>query len=104
MVQVTIQQFLAALAIGSALLGFWVALRFPDRGPASIAQALLHVGMSMGLGWAAAIALDTLVGFGRTVAFVAIFCLLVPALTYTFLSAAWVMRIATEMFGRYRNN
>lgn len=102
--QLTIPQFLAGLAIGSALIGFWIALRFPERGPSNFAHALVHVFASMACGWAAAGALTAFVAFGKAAAFVAIFGVLLPALAYTFLAAAWIMRLATEMIGRYRNN
>ena len=49
----SIQEFLVALAVGSALIGFWVAMRFPDRTPQNMAKALLHVFVSFGVGWGA---------------------------------------------------
>src|SRR5712691_9428236 len=76
---VTIQQFLAGLAAGSGLIGFWIALRFPDRGPKTIGFALFHVMASFAVGWAAAGALVIFVGFGRTAAFAGVFGLVLPA-------------------------
>lgn len=102
-VHVSVQEFLAALAVGSAVIGFWVAARFPDRTPENMRRALLHLFISFGLGWAAADALSALTVYGKTVAFCAIFGLVMPALAYTFLAGAWFLRLAHGMFGRYGN-
>ena len=99
----SIQQFLAALAVGSALVGFWVAVRFPERTPESMARALLHVMLSFAVGWAAADGLATLTAYGKTAAFAAIFGLVMPALAYTFLAGAWVLKLAHGMFRSYGN-
>lgn len=101
LVHLSIQEFLAALATGSALVGFWVAMRFPDRAPENMARALMHVLLSFGVGWAAADALTALVAYGKPAAFAAIFGLLLPALAYTFLAGAWFLKLAHGMFSRY---
>ena len=97
----TIPEFLLALATGSALVGFWVAVRFPDRGPESIARALMHVLLSFGIGWAAADALTSLTAYGKTAAFAGIFGFVFPALAYTFLAGAWFLQLVAGMFARY---
>ena len=99
----TIQQFLVGLAVGSALIGFWVALRFPERAPDNFGIALIHVFASFAVGWAAASALATLVGFGKTVAFIAIFGLVLPALAYTFLAGAWFLKLAHGMISQHKH-
>jgi hypothetical protein len=99
----SIQQFLAALATGSAVIGFWVALRFPDRAPENMARALLHVILSFAVGWAAAGALATLTTYGETATFGAIFGLVMPALAYTFLAGAWFLKLAHGMLSSYGN-
>jgi hypothetical protein len=101
MLHLSIPGFLAALVIGSALIGFWLAVRFPDRTPEDFARALLHVFLSFGLGWAAADALTTVTTYGRTPAFFAIFLLVLPALAYTFLAGAWFLKLAHGMFSQY---
>ena len=94
----SIQQFLAALAVGSALIGFWIAVRFPERTPENMARALLHVMLSFGLGWAAADGLTALTAYGKTAAFAGVFGLVMPALAYTFLAGAWFLKLAHGMF------
>jgi hypothetical protein len=98
---VSVPEFLAALAVGSALIGFWVAIRFPDRTPENIARVLLHLFLSFGLGWAAANALAALTAYGKMAAFGAIFGLVMPALAYTFLAGAWFLKLVHGMFSRY---
>lgn len=102
-VHVSIPEFLAGLAVGSALVGFWVAIRFPDRTPENMARALLHLFVSFGLGWAAADALTALTAYGKTAVFGAIFGLVMPALAYTFLAGAWFLKLAHGMFRSYGN-
>jgi hypothetical protein len=101
--QMTIPQFLVGLAVGSALIGFWIALRFPDRGPTTIHFALFHVMASFAVGWAAADALATIAGFGTRAAFAAIFGLVLPALAYTFLAGAWFLKLAHGMISAHRH-
>jgi hypothetical protein len=98
----TIQQFLVGLAVGSALIGFWIALRFPDRGPTTFHFALFHVMASFAIGWAAANALATIAGYGTTAAFTAIFGLVLPALAYTFLAGAWFLKLAHSQISHHR--
>jgi hypothetical protein len=95
--------FLAAMATGSALIAFWIAIRFPERGPESFGVALIHVGMSFAVGWGAATAFGTIVGFGKAAALASIFAVLLPALTYTFLAAAWFLKLAHGMISHYRH-
>jgi hypothetical protein len=102
-VHVSIPEFLAALAVGSAVIGFWVAARFPERTPENMGRALLHLFVSFGLGWAAADALAALTVYGKMAAFCAIFGLVMPTLAYTFLAGAWFLRLAHGMFRSYGN-
>jgi hypothetical protein len=98
----TIQQFLLGLAVGSALIGFWIAVRFPDRGPTAIHFAVFHVMASFAVGWAATDALATITGFGATATFAAIFGLVLPALAYTFLAGAWFLKLAHGQISHHR--
>jgi hypothetical protein len=95
--------FLAALAVGSALIAFWAAIRFPDRGPDGFVRALFHVFLSFGVGWGAANAFAMIVGFGRQAAFLAVFVLVLPALVYAFLAGAWFLRLAHGMISQHRH-
>ena len=102
-VHVSVQEFLAALAVGSAVIGFWAAVRFPERTPESMRRVLIHLFVSFGLGWAASDALTALTAYGKTAAFAAIFGLVMPTLAYTFLAGAWFLKLAHGMFRNYGN-
>jgi hypothetical protein len=98
----TIPQFLLGLAVGSALIGFWIALRFPDRGPTTIHFAVFHVMASFAVGWVATDALARITAFGTAAAFAAIFGLVLPALAYTFLAGAWFLKLAHGQISHHR--
>ena len=102
-VHMTIPEFLVGLAVGSALIGFWIALRFPNRGPTTMHFAIFHVMASFAVGWAAADALAVITGYGATAAFAAVFGLVLPALAYTFLAGAWFLKLAHGMIGQHRH-
>jgi hypothetical protein len=97
----TLDNFLVALFVGSALLALWFLVRFPDKSPSDFGRALLHV--------SAAILLSPMttrlavVVWNRGLPLAAIFGLLLPLLFYTFLSGAWFFRLATETLHRYRH-
>jgi hypothetical protein len=100
---VSIASFVLFLCVGAALLALWLAVRFPDLGPGDVTRALLHVAVSVLLGqlMVRAIGLTAPLGVaaGR---FVAAFAIVLPGLTYIFLSAAWLIRAAAgHLQGRY---
>jgi hypothetical protein len=99
----TTQNFLIALGVGSALIGFWIALRFPERAPESFQRALIHVLAALSIGWVTPYFTARLFPLGFTAGMAAIFVVLMPALAYTFLSGAWVVKLAQERFGQFGN-
>jgi hypothetical protein len=99
----TTHNFLPALGVGSALIGFWIALRFPDRAPEDFRRALIHVLAALSIGWVAPYFTARLFPLGLFAGMTAIFAVLVPALVYTFLSGAWVVKLAQERFSQYGN-
>jgi uncharacterized membrane protein YhaH (DUF805 family) len=86
---VSIHTFMLLLATGAALLAAWIVVRFPRFQPSTGA------GITVALIGAAA----TLTGVPHTIAFLGvplgplgvIFLVVLPALTYVFLVAAWIM-------------
>jgi hypothetical protein len=85
--------FVLLLCTGAALLALWLVVRFPDFGPDDMTKALLHVAISM-------VVLQLLVPGIHLVRgsdlpgaeFAASFGIVLPGLTYVFLSAAWLIR------------
>jgi hypothetical protein len=99
----SIQDFLLALGVGSALIAFWFVVRFPNRCPHSFKTALLHVAAALAFGWVAPDLFNAVSSHGIAPAFGAVFAILLPALVYTFLSGAWVLKLMHDAFSTYRN-
>jgi hypothetical protein len=90
----TVQTFLIALGVGSAFIAFWVAMRFPERGPGDFKAAMIHVFAALALGWMTPVIFGYVISFGRVAAMPAIFGILLPVLVYSFLSVAWFLKLA----------
>jgi hypothetical protein len=87
--------FLLCLAAGAALLACWVLARFPATSPSQFRRALAHFTISLALVWAVPSAVGPFAARGPLSALAAVF-LLLPALVYACLSAAWVLRLFHE--------
>jgi hypothetical protein len=96
------QTFLLALGVGSALIAFWLVVRFPSRAPADFRKALIHVGAAFAVGWFAPDVFGAFVTHGLAVAITAIFLIIFPVLVYAFLASAWFLRVAHDAFAGYR--
>jgi hypothetical protein len=85
----SIQAFMLVLAVGSALLALWLAIRLPKLGPhsaAGLAAAVVTLVIVLAAGpWAMTV---VWVPLG---AFAAIFVVALPCCTYLFLLAAWII-------------
>jgi hypothetical protein len=88
----SIESFVLFLCVGSALLALWLVVRFPEAGPDDLTWAMLHVGISIVLAQLTLPAIH-LVADVPGARFVASFAIVLPALTYMFLAAAWLIRI-----------
>lgn len=83
------------LALGAALLALWVAVRFPKLGPRTLIGALFHLAAALVAGMPVAPVMGRIVSTGFPFSgFVAVFGVALPALTYMFLAAAWLIRTA----------
>ena len=91
------ETFLFFLMLGAASLALWVAVRFPRFGPSNLNTAFMHVLLTFGVGFALAPTMGLVEGAG---AFVAIFAVALPALTYMFLAGIWLLRAAQASFPR----
>jgi len=98
----TTYSFLVTLGVGSAFIAFWVAIRFPDRAPEDFQRALIHVVVALAAGWIAPFFTAKLFPLGFAAAMTALFAVLMPVLVYTFLSGAWVVKLAQERIGQHR--
>ena len=99
----TFHNFLLALGVGSALVAFWLVVRFPDRAPGDLVRALAHVCVAMLLGAVVPTVIGTINQFGWTPTLAAIFTVLMPVLIYTFLSGAWVLKLVHDTIQAHRH-
>jgi len=89
-----------AYVVGAAGLGLWGVVRFPSRGPRTIAVAVLVAACA----WCFLRAAGGLthVAFDHAGPGVALLCVFLPILTFAFWSAAHVIRLATERLAPYK--
>jgi hypothetical protein len=84
---------LSLASVSGALLGIWLVVRFPDRGPKHVRSALVAVGvatLALGVGAPLADAVSTLGLYGPAVALLLI---AVPAITAAFWAAGCFVRL-----------
>jgi hypothetical protein len=97
----SIQAFVLALACGAALLAFWITARFTNFGPRSVAWAIVHVVAACFLLRLVRFPLDAVGGSGiPAAAYIQLFGVALPLLTYAFLSGGWVGRAALGLLDR----
>lgn len=103
MVDPQMMLFVALLCTGAAVLAFWLLIRFPEAGPRDMTKALLHVAISVALLQLVVPAIHLVRDTGLPAAQLAVsFGIVLPALTYVFLAAAWMIRAAAgHLQGRY---
>jgi hypothetical protein len=94
---ISVETFVVALAVGAALIAFWVAVALPRFGPKSVAPALLHVFCSIAIAYWVAPGMHAIGSVELpAMTYVATFGIALPALTYMFLAAAWLMRVVRD--------
>jgi hypothetical protein len=95
----SVNAFVALLCVGAAALALWIAVCLPDFGPRELQQALLHVLASVVVGSVIAPGIREITSIGVPApAYVGTFGIALPALTYMFLAAAWLMRVMRDLF------
>ena len=96
---ISAQTFVMALCVGSALLALWIVVRLPRLGPSDLPHALLHIFFSVFVGAAIGPGIHAVGALGLPGAqFIAAFAIALPAFTYMFLAAAWLMRVMRDFF------
>lgn len=94
--------FVLALALGAALLALWCHVRWPKLAPASFTSGVVRViagfvALQLGL-----IVLDAAAGTSFGLAFLAIVAVVVPVLTFAFLTSLWILKLFAESIKGYR--
>ena|SRR5215213_717283 len=90
------QQLLFVFTVGTAALALWSYVRWPGAAPATMRGAIVRVLLAVVL-------LNVSVGLLKmgieavpSLAMVLIVAVVVPVLTYTFLSSIWLMKIVAD--------
>ena len=88
--------FTLYLLVGSALLAFWIILRYRGFGPQTIVRAIVHVIVAMVLlHLLLPVGLDAVDAIGVPAAdYVQVFGVALPLFVYAFLSGGWTTRAA----------
>ncbi len=87
--------FLVAFALGSGALALWIDQRLPRLAPGTLRAAFIHVGASIVVAQLVVPAGMGTLGSARSgvVFLTAVFAIGLPALTYSFLAAVWIMKV-----------
>jgi hypothetical protein len=91
---VSVSLFLVFLALGAGAIALWVDVRLKRFVPTNFRAVMLHVGASIVVGHLAVPVLTHLLAGGDSYAyaFVVIFAVGFPALTYCFLASIWMLK------------
>jgi hypothetical protein len=97
--EISVDTFVFALGVGAALIALWIAVTLPRFGPRNLPKALLHVLVSVVVGAGISRSISAAGTISLPAApLVAAFVIALPALTYMFLAAAWLMRVMRDYF------
>jgi hypothetical protein len=88
-----------ATVVAGALLAGWIFARYPQRAPSELRPALIHMGASIAVFYVARPLLVPMVNGAlgspaQQWAF--LFLLVLPPLTYRFLSTIWLLNVAQQ--------
>jgi hypothetical protein len=88
--------FMLFLLVGSALLAFWIIVRYSGLGPQTVVRAISHVIVAMVLlRVLLPVGLDAVDAAGVPAAdYVQVFGVALPLFVYAFLSGGWTTRAA----------
>ena len=87
---------LATISVGAAVLALWSYVRWPGAAPASLRRAVVRVLLALALLQVGAIPLGA-AGESAALAVLALVGVVVPLLTFAFLTALWVMRLFADL-------
>jgi hypothetical protein len=87
---------LVGLAVGAALLALWCHVRWPGAAPGTLMGAVLRVAVGFALLQAGIVVLDRVVGTSLGVALLALVGVVLPILTFAFLTSLWVMKVFAD--------
>ncbi len=90
----SVHAFLLILTAGAAVLALWLVVRFPSLAPRDLRRAGVHAAAALAAGWLAAPLTGAVAGSALPLAaFVGMFGVFLPAMLYSFVAAAWLMKV-----------
>ena len=93
--------FLLVFSLGAAALALWIFVCLPKLAPASMTRAFAHVAAAMVVGVLLKPALAVMAESGFPLAaFMALFGVALPGLTYMFVAGAWLLRAMSAGLSR----
>ena len=96
-----IHGFVLTLAVAAALLALWCHVRWPGAAPASFVAGALRVAAGFLLLQFGVLVLEAAVGVSFGVALLAIVGIVVPVLTFAFLTSLWVLKLFADSLRGY---
>jgi hypothetical protein len=92
------QAIITVFCVGAALLGFWLAVRFPERGPQRLTSGFFAIAVSMAaLSLTAPLVRMITGGLGAYGPAFGLLFVVLPALTAVFWAAACMIRTVTSL-------
>jgi hypothetical protein len=90
--------FLVCFAAASALIALWLDHRAPRLAPSSLRAIFVHVaGAFVVAQFVAPLLMDAMIDGSSSSVLVAIFVVGLPAVTYSFLAALWLIKLLAGM-------
>jgi hypothetical protein len=87
---------LLGFAVGAALLALWCHVRWPGAAPANLLGAGLRALLGFVLLQVGVIVLERAVGASTALALLALVGVILPVLTFAFLTSLWVMKLFAD--------
>jgi hypothetical protein len=88
---------LVVISLGAAALALWSYVRWPGAAPASFRGAVLRVVVAFGLLQIGVAPLHAAAGTSTALAVLAVVGVIVPLVTFAFLTSLWAMRLFADM-------
>ena len=91
----TTQGLVLAVAVGAGAIALWLDVRFKARSPQTVVRTLAHMAVSLLFLQLSPALVVLVVAAGESPArkMIAIFAVLLPALSYVWLSSIWLLKL-----------
>jgi hypothetical protein len=91
-----------AIGLGAGAIALWIDVRFPRLAPEDLAKALLHVAVSIAVGYATGPAVEAFsASSDPRIVLLGVFAVGFPAIVYCLLAAIWVIKLLQRMMSGY---